>query len=86
MFFRTYFKHLNLPKLTAAERNALHAVERLTPSDFRNVRQQLFYLSEAEKMSNSEIIDALRLEAQSRDSQGEYKGLGEERRAIGFGA
>ena len=48
--------------------------------------QQLFYLTETEKVSNTEIIDALRLEAQSRDSQSEYKGLGEEKHGIGFGA
>ena len=86
IFFRTYFKHLNLPETTAEEAESLHAIARLTPSDFRNVRQQLFYLSEAEKVSNAEIIDALRLEAQSRDSQGEYKGFGEEKHGIGFGA
>ena len=85
-FFRTYFSHLALPEMTTGERDALHSIERLTPSDFRNVRQQLFYLSAAEKISNLEIIDALRLEAASRDSQGEYKGLGEERHGIGFGA
>ena len=45
-----------------------------------------FYLSEAERVSNAEIIDALRLEAASRDSQGEYRGLGEERHGIGFEA
>ena len=85
-FFRTYFSHLALPEMTARERDALHSIARLTPSDFRNVRQQLFYLSEAERVSNAEIIDALRLEAASRDSQGEYRGLGEERHGIGFEA
>ena len=86
IFFRTYFSHLNLPEMTKEERNALHAIGRLTPSDFRNVRQQLFYLSETEKVTNSEIIDALRLESQSRSSQGEFKGIGEERHSIGFDA
>ncbi len=85
-FYMTYFKHLGLPEMTGAERNALHAIERLTPSDFRNVRQQFFYLSDAEQLTNTEIIDALKAEAQSRDSQGEYRGLGEERHGIGFGA
>ncbi len=85
-FFRTYFKYLGSAEMTAAEKKALHSIERLTPSDFRNVRQQLFYLTETEKVSNTEIIDALRLEAQSRDSQGEFKGLGEEKHGIGFGA
>ncbi len=85
-FYMTYFKHLGLPEMTGAERNALHAIERLTPSDFRNVRQQFFYLSDAEQLTNTEIIDALKAEALSRDSQGEYRGLGEERHGIGFGA
>ena len=64
---------------------SLHAIERLTPSDFRNVRQQLFYLENAD-LTAAEIIEALKLEAQSRASYGSYKGLGEERHGIGFGA
>ena len=82
-FYRTYFAPLNAPELTEADKRELHAIERLTPSDYRNVRQQLFYL-EDEKLSAQEIIDALRLEAQSRDSYGTYKGLGEAKHGIGF--
>ena len=82
-FYRTYFAPLNAPELTDADKASLHAIDRLTPSDFRNVRQQLFYLDDAD-LSAKEIIDALRLEAQSRDSYGSYKGLGEERHDIGF--
>ena len=82
-FYRTYFGPLNAPALAEADKAALHAVERLTPSDFRNVRQQLFYL-ENEELTAAEIVEALKLEAQSRDSQGVYKGLGEERHGIGF--
>jgi len=82
-FYRTYFAPLNAPGLTDADRAELHAIERLTPSDYRNVRQQLFYLEDA-NLSAKEIIDALRLEAQSRDSYGSYKGLGEEKHGIGF--
>ena len=85
-FFRTYFQHLGLPEPTAEEKAALHAIGRLTPSDYRNVRQQFFYLSDAERLDNMEIIDALRNEAQCRDSQGGYKGFGEERHGIGFDA
>ena len=83
-FYRTYFKHLKLPELTDTDREALHAIDRLTPSDYRNVRQQFFYLSGKERMSNAEIIEALKQEAHSRDSQGEYKGFGETRTGIGF--
>ncbi len=83
IFYKTYFAPLNAPELTEADKAELHAIERLTPSDYRNVRQQLFYL-EDDALSAKEIIDALRLEAQSRDSYGSYKGLGEEKHGIGF--
>lgn len=84
IFYRTYFLPLNAPELTDADRADLHAIERLTPSDYRNVRQQFFYLEDA-ALTAKEIIDALRLEAQSRDAYGSYKGLGEEKHSIGFG-
>ena len=82
-FFKTYFAPLNAPDLTDADKAELHSIERLTPSDFRNVRQQLFYLDDA-KLTVREIIDALRQEAQSRDSFDAFKGLGEEKHGIGF--
>ncbi|MBR0457696.1 MAG: ATP-binding protein [Victivallales bacterium] len=82
-FYHTYFAPLHAPELTDSDRTALHTIERLTPSDYRNVRQQLFYLEDAD-LTAKEIIDALRLEAQSRDSYGSYKGLGEEKHGIGF--
>ncbi len=83
VFYRTYFGPLGAPALSPEDLRALHNIERLTPSDFRNVRQQLFYL-ENEGLSGREIVEALRQEAQSRDSQGCYRGLGEERHGIGF--
>ena len=83
IFYKTYFAPLNAPELTAADKAALHAIERLTPSDYRNVRQQLFYLENAD-LTAMEIIEALKQEAQSRDSYGSYKGLGEEKHGIGF--
>ena len=82
-FYKTYFAPLNAPELTDADKGALHAIERLTPSDFRNVRQQLFYL-ENDDLTAKEIIEALKLESLSRDSAGSYKGLGEEKHGIGF--
>ena len=85
IFYRTYFGPLNAPVLTEADKHSLHAIERLTPSDFRNVRQQLFYLENAD-LTAAEIIEALKLEAQSRDSYDSFKGLGEEKHGIGFGA
>ncbi|MBQ9367181.1 MAG: ATP-binding protein [Victivallales bacterium] len=85
IFYKTYFAPLNAPELTNSDLSALHAIERLTPSDFRNVRQQLFYLEDSE-LTSKEIIDALRQEAQSRDSFDAFKGLGEEKHGIGFSA
>ena len=83
LFYKTYFAPLNAPELTDEDKEMLHAIARLTPSDFRNVRQQLFYLDDS-ALTAKEIIDALRLEAESRDSYGSYKNLGEEKRGIGF--
>jgi SpoVK/Ycf46/Vps4 family AAA+-type ATPase len=84
IFYKTYFAPMKAPKLTDSDKSALHAIERLTPSDYRNVRQQFFYL-EDDALSAKEIIEALRLEAQSRDFCGFFKGLGEEKHNIGFG-
>lgn len=85
IFYDTYFKHLALPLMTDAERDALHDITQLTPADFRNVRQQFFYLDSDAHMTHAEIIKALKLEAESHCLQREYKGLGEERHGIGFG-
>lgn len=82
-FFNTYFKHMNLPALTAKETDKLYSIPRLTPSDFRNVRQQFFYLSESD-LTNAKLIDMLMQETNSRDSQGNYKNLGETKHVIGF--
>ena len=85
IFYKTYFAPLNAPELTEGDKVALHAIERLTPSDYRNVRQQLFFL-ENDGLTATEIIEALKLEAESRDPYGSYKGLGEEKHGIGFRA
>ena len=84
VFYKTYFGHFNMPEMTAAERDRLHALEHLTPSDFRNVRQQCFYLDDGQ-LNHAELISALEAEACSRASADKYKGLGEERHGIGFG-
>ncbi len=85
VFYQTYFQHLGLPELAPAELARLHAIERLTPSDFRNVRQQCYYLADG-NLTNAELIDALEAEAKSRASGEGYRGFGEERLGIGFGA
>lgn len=85
MFYNTYFKHLNIPELSEKEKKELCGIQKLTPSDFRNVRQQFFYLDRSD-LTNAAIIAALREETLSRDSQNSYKNLGEERHVIGFDA
>lgn len=84
IFYKIYFGPMNAPDLSEEDKSELNTIERLTPSDYRNVRQQLFYL-EDEDLTAKEIINALRLEAQSRDSYEAYRGLGETRYNIGFG-
>ena len=53
--------------------------------NYRNVRQQCYYLADG-NLTNAELIDALEAEAKSRASGEGYRGFGEERHGIGFGA
>ena len=75
IFYRTYFKPLRMPELTESEKKSLHDIDQMTPSDFRNVRQQFFYLEDSE-LTNAEIIEALSAEVASRTSGSSYTGLG----------
>lgn len=83
-FYGCFFKRLGLPKLSAADREALEAVPCLTPGDFRNVRQQFFYLANA-KVSNAEIIKALADEAANKDQLSMAVAFANQRK-IGFEA
>ena len=84
VFFNTYFtKPMQLKELTKQEKDRLHAIEKITPSDFRNVRQQFYYLADNE-LTNMEIIEALEAELASKNSGSSYKGLGEVVSKIGF--
>ena len=84
IFYRTYFsKPLGLPELSEKERKALFSIDGMTPSDFRNTRQQFFYLRDAE-LSNEEIIEALRTEVVGKNSGENFKGLGEIVTRMGF--
>lgn len=82
-FFSAYFKPLGLPELTGNEREMLHAIDQMTPSDFRNVRQQFFYLEDSE-LTNREVIEALTAEVKSKTSGSSYTGLGKIASRIGF--
>lgn len=81
-FYKKMFAHLNLPALKKAEFQELSAVEKLTPGDFRNVRQQFFYLADSQ-LTNGEIIRALTQEANAKD-QKKLDCFGEKTRSIGF--
>ncbi|MBR2871872.1 MAG: ATP-binding protein [Lentisphaeria bacterium] len=84
IFFKTYFTGpMALPGLTLAEKKKLHAIESMTPSDFRNTRQQFFYLND-ENLSNGEIIEALAAEVTSKTSGSNYRGLGSVVSKMGF--
>ena len=83
IFFRTYFKPLGVSPLTDEEKQALHAIDQMTPSDFRNVRQQFFYLEDS-NLTNLEIIEALAAEVASKNSGSSYTGLGKIASRIGF--
>ena len=84
IFYNTYFVNaMNMPELTKKEKEKLYSIESMTPSDFRNVRQQFFYLAD-ENLSNSEIIEALATEITSKTSGSEYKGLGNVVNKLGF--
>ena len=84
IFYENFFATLNLPALTAAEKRKLAGIENLTPSDFRNVRQQYFYL-EDEVLTNGEVLEALAAETAGKNAASDYKKLGETAGRIGFG-
>lgn len=84
IFYNTYFvKALNLPELNESEKKRLFAIESMTPSDFRNVRQQFFYLND-DNLNNTEIIEALETEIAGKTSGTKFKGLGNVVNKMGF--
>lgn len=83
IFYRTYFKPLNMPELTDSEKKSLHDIDQMTPSDFRNTRQQFFYLEDS-NLTNAEIIEALAAEVASKTSGSNYTGLGKIATRMGF--
>ena len=84
IFFDTYFtRPMGLPELDEEEKKRLFAIGSMTPSDFRNVRQQFFYLADT-GLSSMEIIEALETEIVSKTSGSSYKGLGNVVQKMGF--
>jgi hypothetical protein len=72
-----------MPELDESEKNALFAIDSMTPSDFRNVRQQFFYLND-KNLTNMEIIEALKIEIAGKKSGSSFKGLGDVVNKMGF--
>ena len=72
-----------MTELTAEEQEVLHKIDQMTPSDFRNVRQQFFYLEDS-SLTNAEILEALGAEVASRTSGSNYTGLGKIANRMGF--
>ena len=60
-----FFERMFATKLTTAERRKLEAIEKLTPGDFRTVRQSLYYLDE---VSNAARLSALEQESSVKKS------------------
>ena len=58
-FFSRYFKS----KLNADERRRLLSIPNLTPGDFRNVRERLYFLGKKQGSGNSHLLSALEVEA-----------------------
>ena len=84
IFFNTYFTEaLGMPELTGSEKEALFAIDTMTPSDFRNVRQQFFYLDD-KCLTNMEVIEALETEIASKKASSSFKGLGNVVSKMGF--
>ncbi len=61
-----FFERMFATKLTTAERRRLEAIEKLTPGDFRTVRQSLYYLDE---VSNAARLSALEQESSVKNSR-----------------
>jgi SpoVK/Ycf46/Vps4 family AAA+-type ATPase len=82
-FFKLFFKHFKLPALSAAEKKQLEGITDLSPGDFRNVRQQTYYLETAQ-LDNKALIQALQEEVSSKQKYALASQFNTQNR-IGFG-
>ena len=69
IFFERFFK----TPLTEGEKQRLDSISKLTPGDFRTVREELFYL--ADKQSNAARLDALEAESEAKGRTAEKIGF-----------
>ncbi len=81
-FKRTFFERFFRTPLTPAEKEALAAIPRLCPGDFRTVRQSLWYLPGGS--DNARRLAALREESAQKERLGATSFDRPERRPVGF--
>ena len=83
LFYKRSFAHLKLPPMNELERAALARIEKLTPGDFRTVRQQFYYLGDS-KVSHREILDVLQAESNTKPQEPTQDAFNQTKRSIGF--
>jgi len=83
LFYKRSFAHLKLPPMNELEKAALARIEKLTPGDFRTVRQQFYYLEDS-NVSHREILDVLQAESNTKPQEPTRDAFNQTKRSIGF--
>lgn len=83
LFYKRSFAHLKLPPMNELEKAALARIEKLTPGDFRTVRQQFYYLGDS-NVSHREILDVLQTESNTKPLEPTRDAFNQTKRSIGF--
>ena len=83
LFYKRSFAHLKLPPMNELEKAALARIEKLTPGDFRTVRQQFYYLGDS-MVSHREILDVLQAESNTKPQEPTRDAFNQTKRSIGF--
>lgn len=66
LFFTRVFAPMGIGDLSTVERQRLHAIQSITPGDFRTVRQSLYYL--ATTTTTDQVLEALERESLTKRS------------------
>ena len=83
LFYKRSFAHLKLPPMDELEKAALAKIEKLTPGDFRTVRQQFYYLEDC-KVTHREILEVLQAESNTKPKDPIEDAFSQTKRSIGF--
>ncbi len=83
LFYKRSFAHLKLPPMDELEKAALAKIEKLTPGDFRTVRQQFYYLEDC-KVTHREILEVLQAESNTKTQESTNDAFNQTKRSIGF--